>query len=91
MTDIIKVAAIKPLDGARLWLRFSNGREGIRDCTDILAEGGPMVESLRDPAMFKRVFIECGVPAWPNGFDLDAIALYQEMDKAGVLSVPVSV
>ena len=45
-----------------------------------------MVEPLHDPALFGRVFIECGVPAWPNGFDLDAIALYCEMDEAGLLT-----
>ena len=46
---------MKPLDGHRLWLRFSNGREGIRDLSDVLAEGGVMVEPLRDPSMFGRV------------------------------------
>ena len=45
-----------------------------------------MVEPLRDAALFQRVFVECGVPAWPNGFDLDAIALYREMDEAGLLT-----
>lgn len=77
---------VKALDGRRLWLRFSNGREGVRDLEDVLAEGGVMVEPLRDAAQFQRVFIECGVPAWPNGFDLDAIALYREMDAAGLLT-----
>jgi hypothetical protein len=26
-----------------------------------------------------------GVPAWPNGFDLDAINLYMECEAAGEL------
>ena len=86
MIELVKVVSVRPLEGNRIWLRFSNGQEGIRDCSDILAEGGPMVEPLRDPALFQRVFIECGVPAWPNGFDLDAIALHQEMQEAGLLS-----
>jgi hypothetical protein len=74
MIELVKVTQAKALDTRRLWVRFSNGREGVRDLSDVLAEGGPMVEPLRDPALFRRVFVQCGVPAWPNGFDLDAIA-----------------
>ena len=86
MIELVKVAQLKALDGQRLWVRFSNGREGVRDLSDVLAEGGSMVEPLRDAALFQRVFVQCGVPAWPNGFDLDAIALYREMDEAGLLT-----
>ncbi len=86
MIELVKVSRIKALDGARIWVLFSNGMEGIRDCTDILSEGGFMVEPLRDPRMFKRVFVQCGVPAWPNGFDIDAIQLYMEMKEQGALS-----
>ncbi|MGO9484191.1 MAG: DUF2442 domain-containing protein [Rhodomicrobium sp.] len=85
MIEFVKVSRIKALDGARIWGLFSNGMEGIRDCSDILSEGGSMVEPLRDPQMFKRVLVQCGVPAWPNGFDIDAIQLYMEMKEAGGL------
>jgi hypothetical protein len=44
-----------------------------------------MVEPLRDPAYFARVFVENGVLTWPNGFDLDPIALHDEMKHAGEL------
>lgn len=86
MIEMIKVTEVRALDNSRLWVRFSNGREGVRDFADILAEGGIMVEPLRDPAMFRRVFLEFGAPSWPNGFDVDAIALYREMEAAGALS-----
>ena len=52
----------------------------------MLAEGGAMVEPLRDPAMFRRVFLEFGALAWPNGFDLDPIALHERMAAAGELT-----
>jgi hypothetical protein len=52
--------------------------------------GGPMVEPLRDPAFFARVFLEYGTLTWPNGFDLDAIALHQEMKAAGQLRMPAA-
>jgi hypothetical protein len=44
-----------------------------------------MVEPLRDPSFFKSVFISFGVPSWPNGFEVDAIALHMELEKAGSL------
>jgi hypothetical protein len=86
MIEIVKVVETRALDDRRLWLRFSNGQEGVRDFADILAEGGVMVEPLRDPAMFRRVFLEFGTPSWPNGYDIDPIALYREMEAAGLLS-----
>ena len=88
MIELVKAIEAKALEGYRLWLRFSDGREGVRDMSDILAAGGSMVEPVRDPAMFARVFIQCGVPTWPNGFDLDAIALHDDMARAGLLSEP---
>ncbi len=90
MIQLIKVTAARSLGSGRLWLQFSDGREGVRDLSDVLAEGGPMVEPLRDEAMFDRVFVQCGVPAWPNGLDLDAIALHREMMEAGLLSPPLA-
>jgi len=86
MIEIVKVVETRALDDRRLWLRFSNGQEGVRDFSDILSEGGIMVEPLRDPTMFKRVFLEFGAPSWPNGYDIDPIALYREMEAAGSLS-----
>src|SRR5215204_2039701 len=44
MVDVIR---LKPLEGHRLWLRFTDGSEGVRDLSDILATGGPMVEPLK--------------------------------------------
>ena len=85
MIKMVKVTELKPLDDVRLWVRFSDGAEGIRDYSDMLAEGGPMVEPLRDPSFFKSVFVSFGVPSWPNGFEVDAIALHMELEKAGLL------
>lgn len=90
MIELVKVMEARALDERRLWVRFSNGREGVRDFTDIFADGGVMVEPLRDPGFFARVFVEFGVPSWPNGYDIDAIALYREMAEAGLLSRPAA-
>ena len=85
MIDIVKIVRVDQLGGFRLRLHFSDGTEGERDFSDIVAAGGPMIEPLRDPAFFARVFIELGTLTWPNGFDLDSIALHDEMKKVGLL------
>jgi hypothetical protein len=85
MIKMIKVIALKPMGGHRLWVKFSDDSEGVRDFSDVIAEGGPMVEPLRDPQFFAKAFISFGVPNWPNGFDVDAINLHMEMEKAGAL------
>jgi hypothetical protein len=83
MVDVLRV---KALDAHRLWVRFSDGSEGVRDFSDIIAAGGPMVEPLKAPDYFARVFVEMGVPTWPNGFDLDPVNLYMQLRAAGALT-----
>jgi hypothetical protein len=82
MVDVLR---LRTLDGHRLWVRFTDGSEGIRDLSDVIASGGTMVESLRAPEYFARCFLVMGAPTWPNGFDLDPINLYMEMRAAGSL------
>jgi hypothetical protein len=83
---MIDVLAVKAVGDATLWLRFTDGTEGRTDLSHLLASGGPMVEPLRDPAFFARVFVEMGAPTWSNGFDMDAIALHATMKAAGALT-----
>jgi hypothetical protein len=42
MVDVLR---LRPLEGHRLWLRFTDGSEGVRDLSDVIAEGGVMVQS----------------------------------------------
>jgi hypothetical protein len=83
MVDVLR---LRPLDGFRLWLRFTDGSEGVRDLSDVIAKGGVMVEPLQSKEYFDRVFVELGAPTWPNGFDLDPINLYMQLRDAGALS-----
>jgi hypothetical protein len=83
MVDVLR---LRPLEGHRLWLRFTDGSEGVRDLSGVIAKGGEMVEALKSKAYFDRVFVELGAPTWPNGFDLDPINLYMQMRDAGELS-----
>jgi hypothetical protein len=90
MIEIVKVSSLESLDGYRLRVVFSNGRWGIHDFVSLINAGGPMIEPLSDEALFRQAFISFGVPAWPNGFDVDAIALYREMEQDGTLSPPIA-
>lgn len=85
MFEMIDVVKVEARGGHRLALAFSDGTEGEVDLAGLLAEGGEMVEPLRDPAFFARVFLDDGIPTWPNGFDLDAIALHMDMKERGLL------
>ena len=86
----VDVVNAEPCGQYRLTLRFSNRDEGERDFADMIAEGGVMVEPLRDPAFFARVFVDDGILTWTNGFDLDSIALHDEMKRAGLLRQTVA-
>ena len=86
MIALVKVVKLKPMSGHRLWVRFSDGTEGIRDYTDLIAKGGPIIAPLSEQAFFDKVFISFGVPSWPNGFDVDAINLQMELRASGALS-----
>ena len=83
MIRIVKVTGVEPIGDFRLRVSFSDGASGVHDFSEIVSEAGPMVEPLRDRDFFQRVFISMGVLAWPNGYDLDAINLYDDMKRAG--------
>jgi hypothetical protein len=82
MADVVKV---KHMETFRLWVRFSDGREGVADLSGLTEPTGPMVAPLKDSTHFARVFVEAGVPTWPNGYDYAPSALYAEMREAGAL------
>jgi hypothetical protein len=88
--EFVDVVEIRALGDYRVWVKFSNGSEGVRDFADMIAEGGAMVEPLRDKALFQQVYVHHFVPAWPNGFEIDATNLHMEMERAGLLTSPAT-
>lgn len=82
---LIKLRHVTSFGGHRLKIEFSDDTIGERDFSFITKESGPMLESLKEPAYFRRVFVEDGVLTWPNGYDWDPIALHDEMKEAGEL------
>jgi hypothetical protein len=87
---MIKVAKIKCLGGHRMRAAFSDGMAGEYDFAAIVRDGGPMVEPLRDPGYFARVFLEDGAPTWPNGYDVAPGWLRREIEATGALARDVA-
>lgn len=92
MSDIeyVDVVAVKALPNFHLWAKFSNGRQGVRDFRPLLAAGGSMLEPLKDEAVFAQVALNNHVPAWPNGYEIDATNLHLEMMRDGLLSPSIA-
>ena len=82
---MILVREVRYLGDHRLRVEFSDDTVGERDFAFILGESGPMLDPLKDPAYFKRAFVEDGAITWPNGYDWDPIALHDDMRDAGEL------
>jgi hypothetical protein len=87
---LIKVRKVEPLGGFRLRFSFSDGSVGESDSTDSVSLPSEMLEPLKDPAYFARVFLEFGAPTWPNGYDIAPHALYDELLESGALRQPVT-
>jgi hypothetical protein len=83
---MIDVVSVKHIGGYRLRVAFSDRSVGVHDFSSTATRTGEMVRPVKDPAFFARVFVELGALTWPNGFDLDPIALHERMAKAGELS-----
>jgi hypothetical protein len=83
---MIDVVSVKPMGGYKLRVGFSDSSVGVHDFSATAARDGEMVRPLKDLAFFARVFVELGALTWPNGFDLDPIALHDRMAAAGELS-----
>ena len=81
--DVVEVRAEK---NHSLWLRFADGVAGIvkLDPSEFIG----VLEPLRDPVLFDKVYVEQGAASWPGEIDLAPDALYRELQKVGVGSGP---
>ena len=72
----LKIVGVRPLEGHRLWVRFSSGEARVFDFTPLLET--PAFAPLADEEVFSTVFIDYGVPVWNNGeIDISPDALYR--------------
>jgi hypothetical protein len=77
--QMIRVVELKPLEGARLWVRFSDGVEGVF-AVEPDRRGG-VFERLADPLVFNQVTIDedFGCVEWPGGVDVCPTAMHEEV------------
>ena len=73
---MIKVTAVKPLDGYQLELTFNNGEIRVFDVRPYLHK--EIFTELRDVGYFRSVRIAFGSVAWPNEQDFGPESLYVE-------------
>ena len=75
--DTLDVRAVEPLTGFTARVTFTDGSQRIINLEQYLH--GPIFEPIRDsPAMFRRIFVDHGALAWPNGADIDTDTLYYD-------------
>lgn len=74
-----RVSAVTPNRDLTLCLRFTNGEEGVFDCSPFVDHG--VFGDLKDPEYFIRVSVEGGTVVWPNEQDICPDTLYEDSVK----------
>jgi len=74
-----RINEVKPLENYRIFVKFSDGKEGIVDLSDIKGKG--VFAAWNDKEVFESVKIneESGTVVWPGGIDLCPDVLYSEV------------
>ncbi|MBI4770737.1 MAG: DUF2442 domain-containing protein [Chloroflexi bacterium] len=80
LNQLVRIEAVRPLEGLRVWLHFTDGTSREVDLDPYLH--GPIFEPVRnDPAMFRSVSVDprARTIVWPNGADIDPDVLYYNL------------
>jgi hypothetical protein len=77
-----KIIEARPLKDYQLWIKFSDGVEGVADLTDLAGKG--VFSAWKKPGFFNSVYLdqEAHTVAWEGGLDLCPDVLYSKI--AGV-------
>ena len=88
---LTKIIEVRAHDNAPVMtVVFADGAWGDHDLHYLMERGGGMIDPLREPAFFRRVFLEAGAPTWPNGFDLAPEAIRRRLKAQGKLHAPAA-
>jgi len=71
-----RVNSVSVESGYRLRIRFTNGEEGVYDCSHLLDFG--VFHELRDPGYFRQVQVAHGTVVWPHEQDICPDTLYED-------------
>ena len=76
---MLKLLTARSMGDFQVRLEFSDGVYGDFDGLALLKRSGPLLEPLRDETYFQRCFIDAGALCWPNGLELSAMRLRQNI------------
>jgi hypothetical protein len=62
---LLTVKQVHPLDNHTLFVQFSTGEEKEVDISSLLDE--PVFQELRNPDLYKDVYVDYGTVVWCNG------------------------
>ena len=80
-----KPVEVKALEGYRLWIKYSDGVEGVVDLSDLVGKG--VFALWKDYREFHKVYIgPGGAIAWGGEIDLCPDALYLRITGKGLWS-----
>lgn len=74
-----KIKEVKPLENCRIFIRFSDGKEGTVDLSDMKGKGVFTAWSDKDVFYAVKIDEESGTVVWPGGIDLCPDVLYSEV------------
>lgn len=82
--NLPRIKHVKLLGGYRLYLRFTDGREGELDMTDDVRRFTGVLAPLKDKQFFAQVSVdpEWGNLVWPGEIDLDPDVMYSRVTGA---------
>jgi hypothetical protein len=89
MSELVRIAHVRPLEGhwVRLW--FTDGVVKDVDLSEALAGGGVFDAIHRDREVFEQVRVnpESRTIEWPGGVDLDPDVLYGTFEPEGGIRI----
>ena len=74
-----RVNRVTPAEDHKLHLEFTNGEQGVHDCSSPLDVG--VFKELKDRAYFERVTVCDGTVVWPSDQDICPDTLYLDSVK----------
>ncbi len=77
-----KVITVEPKQGYKLFVRLSNGKEGIFDTSPYLDKG--IFSQLKNTSYFKQAKVLFGGVVWPNSQDFSADTIEFELQPSAI-------
>ena len=79
---MIKILSFQFLEDDQLFLEFSDSSKGVFALSAYLeSKQGTLLEPLKNPDYLKRVFLDAGALAWPNGLEISPARIYELTQK----------